>query len=85
MGYQVPNSAGYVPCPRCGGMDVKPVQFSWWGGAVGPRMIKLVRCNACNLKYKGQTGESPRRFIIGYTVWSYRVFRGKVTRGGSYG
>lgn len=68
MGYQVPNSAGSLPCPRCGSTNVKPVKFSWWGGALGPRIISLVRCESCKLQYKGKTGESAKQFIIGYTV-----------------
>ncbi|MBA3471113.1 MAG: hypothetical protein H0T53_15870 [Herpetosiphonaceae bacterium] len=73
MSYQVPANSPYVPCPRCQGLNVTPVKFTWWGGAVGPRILKLVKCQQCGLSYKGKTGQSPTRDIVIYTVVIFAI------------
>ena len=37
----------YVPCPKCGGFDIKKVNFTLWGGVRGPRLFNHVKCNSC--------------------------------------
>ena len=32
----------YVPCPKCGGFDIKKVDFTLWGGVLGPRLFNHV-------------------------------------------
>jgi hypothetical protein len=70
MSYQMLHGSGYVPCPRCRSSNVSPVNFNWWGGALGPRLLSLVKCNQCQLQYKGKTGGSPNRFIAIYLLWN---------------
>ncbi len=63
----------YVPCPQCGSTDVKKVTYTWWGGALGPFLFKLVKCNACGTEYNGKTGQSNRNNIIIYIVSSFVI------------
>lgn len=46
----------WVACPRCGSGYVSRPTFTWWGGLVGPRIIKEVKCNGCGHRYNGRTG-----------------------------
>jgi rubredoxin len=58
----------YVPCPKCGGTDIKKVDFTWWGGALGPRLFNHVKCNTCGTAYNGKTGQSNTTNIVIYSV-----------------
>ena len=44
---QVPLYYEYKPCPRCGSSDIHKVEYSWWGGVVGPALVHQVRCKKC--------------------------------------
>jgi len=57
-----------VPCPQCGSNDVKRVGYTWWGGALGPRILNHTKCNACGTTYNGKTGRSNTGGIVLYTV-----------------
>jgi len=46
------------PCPRCGRNDVAQIKFTWWGGAIGPRMLHHVRCRGCGTAFNHRTGGS---------------------------
>jgi hypothetical protein len=35
---------------------------------LGPRLIKQVRCKACRATFRGNTGKSCTRFIVGYII-----------------
>jgi len=43
-------------CPRCKSSDVHKVEYSWWGGLIGPGLVHQVRCKKCGLTYDGATG-----------------------------
>ncbi len=58
----------YAPCPNCGGTNATKIGFTWWGGALGPSLLKLVQCNTCKTQYNGKTGKSNRTAIIVYSV-----------------
>jgi hypothetical protein len=58
----------YAPCPNCGSTNATKVNFTWWGGALGPAMFTHVRCNNCNTQYNGKTGKSNTNNIIIYSV-----------------
>jgi predicted RNA-binding Zn-ribbon protein involved in translation (DUF1610 family) len=63
----------YMPCPQCGSSginDIKAVGFTWWGGALGPKMFNHVKCNNCGTTYNGKTGQSNTTNIVIYTVVS---------------
>ena len=58
----------YAPCPNCGQMNAKKINYTWWGGALGPRLFNHVKCQNCNTEYNGKSGKSNRQNIIIYFV-----------------
>ena len=50
--------ASYAPCPSCSKGEAQAVGFTWWAGALGPRMFSHVRCLGCGTNYNGKTGKS---------------------------
>lgn len=60
------NTIPYAPCPNCGQSNAKQVNFTWWGGALGPRLFTHVKCQNCNTEYNGKTGKSNQQSIIIY-------------------
>ena len=57
-----------VPCPKCGSDGGKRVGYTWWGGAIGPRILNHTKCNTCGTTYNGKTGRSNTQGIVLYTV-----------------
>ncbi len=68
MGGAQLTAEGYVPCPKCGSFNVNRPSFTWWGGAVGPRVICHIKCLQCTHTYNGKTGGSNTTKIIIYYV-----------------
>lgn len=76
--YASPTAAGvkktdkslgeYAPCPSCQNTVAKKISFTWWGGAVGPRLFTHVKCNRCGNQYNGKTGRSNATAITIYVV-----------------
>ena len=62
-----------APCPKCGSTDARKINYTWWGGALGPRMFNLVKCNSCGTEYNGKTGKSNQRNTIIYLVVSFVI------------
>jgi uncharacterized protein (DUF983 family) len=58
----------FAPCPQCGGSNAAALNFTWWGGALGPRLLKQVKCNACGRKYNGKTGGDSTAGIVIYMI-----------------
>lgn len=58
----------YVPCPNCGSMEIKKVGYTWWGGAIGAKMLNHVKCNHCGTAYNGKTGGSNTMKILLYNL-----------------
>ena len=58
----------YVPCPKCGTADSKLLKFTWWGGALGPKMLTHVKCQNCGNKYNGKTGGDNTAGVAIYMV-----------------
>lgn len=56
------------PCPQCGQAAGKRIRYSWWGGALGPAMISLTKCQACGYQFNAKTGKSVKNAIIGYQL-----------------
>lgn len=46
----------FAPCPRCGETEGMRIGFTWWGGKLGPWVLKHVRCLNCGMKYNGRSG-----------------------------
>jgi transposase-like protein len=67
-GWQATGTGEYVPCPRCRRPDPQKVNFTWWGGVLGPRILKHVKCNGCGFAYNGKSGQSNTTNIIAYSV-----------------
>ena len=59
--------SSYAPCPRCGGC-AEPVKFTWWGGAIGPKILKHVKCSNCRYACNGKTGKDTTTGILIYFV-----------------
>lgn len=58
----------HAPCPRCRTEGAERVGFTWWGGALGPRMLHHVRCPRCRHAYNGRTGGSNAQGIAIYVA-----------------
>ena len=58
----------YVACPKCGATDPKTLNFTWWGGALGPKLLTQVKCVDCGYKYNGKSGKDNTAGIAIYFV-----------------
>ena len=56
-----------IPCPKCRGTAEK-LKFTWWGGVIGPKILKHVKCTSCGYKYNGKTGKDNTTGIIIYSA-----------------
>lgn len=62
-----------ISCPRCGQFGAKAVGFTWWGGALGPRMFNHTKCPACRYTFNAKTGKPNTTAIILYTVGGFVI------------
>jgi hypothetical protein len=63
-----------MPCPRCQqAVEPTPVGYTWWGGAVGPRLIHHVECPGCRARYNRKTGRSNDTAIAIYLAVSLSI------------
>ena len=53
-------------CPKCGAASASKVSYNWWGGALGPKLFHVVKCNQCRSQYNGRSGASLTPVIIAY-------------------
>ncbi len=58
----------YAPCPFCNASNAEKVKFTWWGGLLGPKLLKHVKCLGCGKGYNGKTGKDNTTNIVIYTV-----------------
>ena len=58
----------FAACPHCGSTTATKVNFTWWGGILGPRLLNVVSCSGCGKQYNGKTGQSNTNAIIIYSV-----------------
>lgn len=58
----------FAPCPKCQNTLAEKVNFTWWGGVLGPRILSQVKCQKCGAKYNGKTGKDSTAGIIIYTL-----------------
>ena len=79
-----PAYAGGVACPRCGQAAAYQPGFTWWGGALGPKLFNHHVCRACRYAFNGKTGRPNTTgiaiyvavsvvlgLVLGYFVFSY--------------
>ncbi|MCA9684112.1 MAG: hypothetical protein KC457_18070 [Myxococcales bacterium] len=67
---------GWVPCPQCGSTHLEMPSFTWWGGAVGQKLLTHVKCQSCGLGFNGKTGKSNTPAIVIYQVVAFVVVIG---------
>jgi hypothetical protein len=53
-------------CPACGGRDLRAPGFTWWGGAVGPKLLHHTVCKQCRFAFNAKTGRSNQAAIAIY-------------------
>jgi predicted nucleic-acid-binding Zn-ribbon protein len=58
----------YAPCPRCRQSAAEKVNFTWWGGLLGPKLFTHVKCLGCGNKYNGKSGKDNTTNIVIYSV-----------------
>lgn len=58
----------FAPCPQCNAATAQQLKFSWWGGALGPKLLTHVKCQSCGKKYNGKTGRDNTVNILVYSV-----------------
>jgi hypothetical protein len=68
-----PPGGQFVPCPECKNTRATKVRFTWWGGALGPRLFNVVQCTQCRTRFNGKTGGSLTNVIIVYQVVAFAV------------
>jgi hypothetical protein len=63
-----PPGEEFAPCPTCRATSAKRLNFTFWGGAIGPRLLNHVRCDQCGTTYNGKTGKSNLGAIVVYQI-----------------
>ena len=53
-------------CPRCKSSDIHKVEYSWWGGLIGPGLVHQVRCKKCGMTYDGVTGTNVTKRVSAF-------------------
>ncbi len=64
----------FKSCPRCGSNDIYKVEYSWWGGLIGPGLVHQVRCKNCGKTYDGVTGTNITKRMSIYTIIIIIIF-----------
>jgi len=59
-------AANYASCPKCATPDPQLLKFTWWGGALGPKLLSHVKCRNCGNKYNGKTGGDNTVGVVAY-------------------
>ena len=58
----------FAACPKCSQQTATRLGYTWWGGALGPRLLTHVKCGGCGTTYNGKTGRSNNTAIAIYMV-----------------
>ena len=58
----------FAECPKCRQANARQLSFTWWGGALGPKLLNHVKCENCGAKYNGKTGQSNTTGIVIYSL-----------------
>jgi len=70
---QTPIYYEYKPCPRCNSSEIFKVEYSWWGGLLGPVLVHQVRCKKCGLTYDGSSGRNIKQPVTLYFIISLTI------------
>ena len=57
-----------APCFKCGNSYARKIEFTWWGGLLGPKMLNHVKCLQCGQTFNARTGRSNLLAIVLYQV-----------------
>ena len=60
-------------CPHCGSTEMKPIRFTWWGGFIGPWLLRYSRCRSCRRKFALRTGRHRRLAILIYNLFVFAL------------
>jgi len=60
-------------CPRCGAADLTRPSFTWWGGAIGPKLLHHTVCRGCGFGFHAKTGKSNGGAITAYVIASFAL------------
>jgi hypothetical protein len=63
-----PATALAGACPRCNSTNTKSPTFTWWGGVLGPKLLKHTVCADCKLGFNRDTGQPNGGKIAVYTI-----------------
>jgi transposase-like protein len=67
--YPRPELEGTGPeCPNCHSRNTKKVNYTWWGGVLGPRLFNLHKCAHCRSEFNGTTGAPATKGILIYSA-----------------
>ena len=66
MGAPTPGALAEGACPQCKSPNVNRPAFTWWGGALGPKILSHAVCRACGFGFNWKTGQSNRTGIAIY-------------------
>ena len=55
-------------CPKCGSKILSKLNFTWWGGMLGPKLFHHTKCEGCNYRFNIKTGKSNTPAIILYSI-----------------
>ena len=55
-------------CPRCKSTAIKKPGFTWWGGALGPKMLNHRVCQSCGFGFNERTRQSNNTAIAIYMI-----------------
>ena len=61
-------------CPRCGATaGHKRPKFTWWGGLLGPKLLKHAVCGGCGAGFNAETGKSNTGAIVVYSLVAFVI------------
>ena len=55
-------------CPRCKSAAIHKPSFTWWGGALGPKMLNHRVCRDCGFGFNEKTRQSNGTAIAIYMI-----------------
>lgn len=67
------SSANYQPCYYCNTSNPIKVNYSWWGGWTGPKLLHHVKCTVCGKYYNGKTGQPNTQRIFIYFIFTLGI------------
>ena len=63
----------FANCPSCGVSNATKIGWTFWGGALGPKMFTHVKCHSCRTRYNGKTGGYNTTGIVIYLAVSLAI------------